>query len=242
MAANVAMAMIYCPLSFQVHIREMYLFEDSFFKMTFHHLHYLDAPARYHTYNGHTYRIIDRVTSLQFKPDSFTMPTSRRPSTPDTLFENKTMYVKPTFKKKQISFSPLPPKHHSIALEEDSVNKEQQGEGDTQQREEEEGITLSATIHVAVRRDASLFKIEKTKDCQEDTPIETNSMDSEIIDEANAMKSANAGLLTPPDSPQTQSQFDREISSESYLDLSLHPHIIHVHKVSFLHNVRGAVH
>ncbi|GAN03533.1 hypothetical protein MAM1_0042d02988 [Mucor ambiguus] len=191
-----------------------------------------DAPTRYHTYNGHTYRIIDRVTSLQFKPDSYTMPSSRRPSTPDTLFENKTIYVKPAFKKRQISFSPLPPKHHSIALE-DSDNEEQEeggGDEDELEEEEEEGITQSATIHVAVRRDASLFKIKKVKDCQEEAAIETNNMDSEIIDQANAPKSANAGLLTPPDSPQTQSQFDREISSESYLDLNLHPHIVPVHK------------
>ncbi|KAL9537284.1 hypothetical protein MBANPS3_011916 [Mucor bainieri] len=200
-----------------------------------------DAPTRYHTYNGHTYRVIDRVTSLQFKPDSYTMPTSRRPSTPDTLFENKTIYVKPTFKKKQISFSPLPPKHHNTTLE-DSNNEEEEGarrgdedgleeDEEEEEEEEDEGITQSATIHVAVRRDASLFKIEKVKDCQEEATIGTNNMDSEIIDEeATAPKSANAGLLTPPDSPQTQSQFDREISSESYLDLSLHPHIVHVHK------------
>ncbi|KAF1800164.1 hypothetical protein V8B55DRAFT_1161390 [Mucor lusitanicus] len=198
-----------------------------------------DTPARYHTYNGHTYRIVDRVTSLQFKPDSYTtMPTGRRPSTPDTLFENKTICVKPIFKKKQISFSPLPPKHHSIEVE-DSDNEEEGGDQEEdeeveEEEEEEEEIAQSATIHVAVRRDASLFKIEKAKDCQEEqatSTIETNNMDSEIIDEANAPKSANAGLLTPPDSPQTQSRFDREIvSSESYLDLSLHPHIIHVHK------------
>lgn len=197
--------------------------------MTFHHLH-LDAPTRYHTYNGHTYRIIDRVTSLQFRPDSYTIPTSRRPSTPDTLYENKTIHVKPTFKKKQISFSPLPPKQHSIELE-DSDNE---GEEEEEEEEEEEGITQSATIHVAVRRDASLFKIEKVKDCQEEAPIETNTKDNEIVDE----NAANAGLLTPPDSPQTQSQFDREISSESFLDLSLHPHIIHVHKVSYIHRYR----
>ncbi|KAL7321615.1 hypothetical protein PS15m_001371 [Mucor circinelloides] len=177
-----------------------------------------DAPTRYHTYNGHTYRIIDRVTSLQFRPDSYTIPTSRRPSTPDTLYENKTIHVKPTFKKKQISFSPLPPKQHSIELEDSDYEGEEE--------EEEEGITQSATIHVAVRRDASLFKIEKVKDCQEEAPIETNTKDNEIVDE----NATNAGLLTPPDSPQTQSQFDREISSESFLDLSLHPHIIHVHK------------
>ncbi|KAK4521366.1 uncharacterized protein ATC70_011981 [Mucor velutinosus] len=189
-----------------------------------------DAPARYHTYNGHTYRVIDRVTSLQFKPDSYT--TNRRSSTPDTLFENKTMYVKPTFKKKQISFSPLPPKHHSIAWEDkkDGEGGEDEQELEEEEEEEEEGITQSATIHVAVRRDASLFTIEKAKDCQEEATIETNNMDNETIDEANAVKSANAGLLTPPDSPQTQSQFDREIGPESYLDLSLHPHIIHVHK------------
>lgn len=100
-----------------------------------------------------------------------------------------------------------------------------------EEEEEEEGITQSATIHVAVRRDASLFKIEKVKDCQEEAPIETNTKDNEIVDE----NATNAGLLTPPDSPQTQSQFDREISSESFLDLSLHPHIIHVHKVSHIH-------
>ena len=182
--------------------------------------HYIDTPLRYHTYNGHTYRIIDRVTSLQFQSDSFPMTNNRRPSSPDAMF-----HVKPTFRKKRISFSPLPPKHSSIEIEDS----------------EEEEITKSATIHVAVRRDASLFKIEKVspKDCQQDTPIDVSGINNNIVTQ-NAVESAqqdkkepkDAGFLTPPDSPQTQSQFDREISSESYLDLSLHPQIIHVHKVS----------
>lgn len=188
--------------------------------------HYIDTPPRYHTYNGHTYRIIDRVTSLQFQSDSFPMTNSRRPSSPDAMF-----HVKPTFRKKQISFSPLPPKHNSIEIK----------DSDEEEEEEEDGITQSATIHVAVRRDASLFKIEKAspKDCQQDTPIDVSDINNDTITQSAVESSQqdkndpkDAGLLTPPDSPQTQSQFDREISSDSYLDLSLHPQIIHVHKVN----------
>ncbi|KAI8645288.1 hypothetical protein BD408DRAFT_382581 [Parasitella parasitica] len=184
-----------------------------------------DAPARYHTYNGHTYRIIDRVTSLQFKSDSLPAINSRRPSSPDSLFDHKTFHVKPAFRKKQISFSPLPPKHNSVSL-------------DDSEDDDEEEITQSATIHVAVRRDASLFKIEKAVSKETMTPIESSSIKSDTIGQ-NAVKllppdnkkpSSDAGLLTPPSSPQPQSQFDREISSEADLDLTLQPHIIHVHK------------
>ncbi|CEP19190.1 hypothetical protein [Parasitella parasitica] len=187
-----------------------------------------DAPTRYHTYNGHTYRIVDRVTSLQFKSDSLPAINSRRPSSPDSLFDHKTFHVKPAFRKKQISFSPLPPKQHNISLE------------DSEDDDEEEEITQSATIHVAVRRDASLFKIEKVASKETMTPIESNDMKSGTISQ-NAVKllppdrkilSPDAGLLTPPSSPQPQSQFDREISSESYLDLTLYPQIIHVHKLN----------
>ncbi|KAI7892793.1 uncharacterized protein EV154DRAFT_385256, partial [Mucor mucedo] len=132
----------------------------------------LDSPSRYHTYNGHSYRVIDRVTSLQFQTNSSYI---RRPSA-DTILV-------------------------------DVCSKEY--EKNVVDDDDEEIVSVS-DIHVAVRRDASLFKIEKV-------PSKEESPDNLGV---------TAGLLTPPHSPQ----FDintAEISSEP---LILLPHIIHVQK------------
>lgn len=198
------------------------------------------------TFHGHTYRIIDKVTSLQFQHQQplDSVYNNRRCSAETILSvkkendkKNQIVYMKPTpvirkptNKKRQISFSPLPPKCDT----EDDDN------------ESEEEYYTNTTIHVAVRRDASLFKIEKVSKNPLGTAIlrPVNNHNDTITAEVQQQeqqqctekqdKKEDVGLPTPPNSPQdVYSDTSKErISSESDLDLNTLPQIIHVHKAS----------
>ncbi|KAG2212633.1 hypothetical protein INT47_000609 [Mucor saturninus] len=181
---------------------------------------FTDSPSRYHTYNGHSYRVIDRVTSLQFQTNSSYI---RRPSADTILvdvcskeYEKNVVFVTPNRKqtitttKRRISFAP-----------EDIVSSD----------DDDEEIVSVSDIHVAVRRDASLFKIEKVPS-KEESPVALEALhpldEHALLNENKDNLGVTAGLLTPPYSPQ----FDintAEISSEP---LILLPHIIHVQKLN----------
>lgn len=191
----------------------------------------LDSSSRYHTYNGHSYRAIDRVTSLQFQTNSSFI---RRPSA-DTILvdlcskeqEKNIVFVTPNRKqtitttKRRISFAP-----EYIASSDDDDD------------DNDEEILSVSDIHIAVRRDASLFKIEKVPSTKDEEslvtiqsievrhPLEENTLLKENKDNVGVV---TAGLLTPPHSPQFDISTTTEISSEP---LFLLPHIIHVQKVN----------
>lgn len=97
--------------------------------------------------------------------------------------------------------------------------------------DDDEEIVSVSDIHIAVRRDASLFKIEKVPS-KEESPVALEALhpldESTLLNENKDKLGVTAGLLTPPHLPQ----FDintAEISSEP---LILLPHIIHVQKVN----------
>jgi hypothetical protein len=220
---------------------------------------HLDSPLFHRNqqiFHGHTYRVIDRVTSLQFQQQQLldSAYNGRRPSA-DTILSVKKendkkkqiVYMKPTAvvrkptKKRQISFSPLPP---------NIIDDEEE------ESEEEEEI-YNTDIHVAVRKDASILKIGKAtnnpleativnsnndtitevkQDKKEDaglpTPPSSPQDVYDTITEVEQDKKEDAGLPTPPDSPQDMYDINEHIgSSESDLDLITLPQIIHVHKV-----------
>lgn len=278
------------------------------------------TPSRYHNYNGHTYRVIDRVTSLQFQQGVDSVYNSRRPSA-DTILvdlclkkEQDKVYVKPTLQRKKstlskqrsfIAASPAPAapaltnSNRNSLITATSSNRDSFTTTTTTNSnrnsivtiassiEDEESVIMPTTaIHVAVRQNASLFKIEKSaskahkeeqqkslnaavttanktitpKDAltpvvppippqyllsQQQINIEKKRVSfseekaKSIIKKKSSLQFAanNNGLFTPPDSPQSlQNQFvsgdNREISSETYLDLNNLPPMIHVQKVN----------
>ncbi|RCI00972.1 hypothetical protein CU098_008632 [Rhizopus stolonifer] len=116
----------------------------------------------------HTYRMIDRATSLQFQTDS--AYNSRRPSVDTVLVDliKEKSQVVYTIKQR-----PLQRKSITISLEDDSSDEE---------------VLPTSTIHVAVRKNASLFKLEKDNNTK-NTTIQQN-------------------IITPPDSPQADTSLN----------------------------------
>lgn len=159
------------------------------------------------------------MTSLQFQTNSSYI---RRPSADTILvdvcskeYEKNIVFVTPNRKqtitttKRKISFAP-----------EDIVSSD----------DEDEEIVSVSDIHVAVRRDASLFKIEKVPS-KDESPVLLEALhpldEDTLLKENKDNLGVTAGLLTPPQSPQCDIN-TAEISSEP---LILLPHIIHVQKV-----------
>ncbi|GAA5810988.1 hypothetical protein MFLAVUS_004417 [Mucor flavus] len=190
-----------------------------------------DQSSRYHTYNGHSYRVIDRVTSLQFQSDA---KYSRRPSADTILADlglNQEKANSRTQQSRKISFA-----------KEDSDDDDDDEEEEEEEEEEEVAIT---DIHIAVRRDASLFKIEKVPTTRDraltDTPPSTLSIvkNKPIIPPIHhdvmsvALPEEPKILLTSPSTPQNI--FDTAESTTTFAEpllntLLLLPHIIHVQK------------
>ncbi|KAI9265421.1 hypothetical protein EDC94DRAFT_604855 [Helicostylum pulchrum] len=181
-----------------------------------------DQSSRYHTYNGHSYRVIDRVTSLQFQSDA---KYSIRPSA-DTILAD--------FCLNQVNSKNRQAKRISFAKEDSDDNDD----------EEEEEVAIT-DIHIAVRRDASLFKIEKvpTRDrALTDTPSSTLPIvknkpiiphppliDHDVM--SVALPDEPTVLLTPPSTPQNI--FDTAeptTNDEPLLNTLLLLHIVHVQK------------
>lgn len=208
------------------------------------------SPYRNHqTFHGHTYRVIDRVTSLQFQNQQLlnSAYNNRRPSAETILNikkendkKNQILYMKPTpalrkpAKKQQISFSPLPSTCNNTNDEEES--------------EEEEICYTNATIHVAVRRDASLFKIEKVINNPLGTtvlrPVKNNDTSTAVKQQQQQqqqyikkqIEKADVGLPKLPDSPSdVYDTTTALIDSESDLDMNTLPRVIHVHKVNLIY-------
>ncbi|GAA5795381.1 hypothetical protein HPULCUR_000737 [Helicostylum pulchrum] len=190
-----------------------------------------DQSSRYHTYNGHSYRVIDRVTSLQFQSDA---KYSIRPSA-DTILAD--------FCLNQVNSKNRQAKRISFAKEDSDDNDD----------EEEEEVAIT-DIHIAVRRDASLFKIEKvpTRDrALTDTPSSTLPIvknkpiippppliDHDVM--SVALPDEPTVLLTPPSTPQNI--FDTAeptTNDEPLLNTLLLLHIVHVQKVfiEYIHQV-----
>jgi hypothetical protein len=150
--------------------------------------------SRYHTYNGHSYRVIDRATSLQFQHMQDSIYNSRRPSADIILVdlclkkEQEKVYVKSNSlqhrksrNKKRRSFKATTTASTSRASMEIS---------------DEEEEVLKA-IHVAVRRDASLFKIVKDKPIQDNIALTTTNKNYHSAVVTTTAAAAAAAITTP---------------------------------------------
>lgn len=238
------------------------------------------------------------MTSMQFKqPSDSPIINSRRPSADSHLLvtssgnkEKNVIYLKPNTIRKTVHNSRLPSRPSSPTsippLPPIPKHIQQQQQQQQQDDSDEEEEYTSTAIHVAVRRDASLFKIEKLSNNSNlkeslnsssvtiattpsiasihpssnspaspplppppnTIPIAQKSsfMSSKqsfqatekkrvsFSDDKNKKKKRDMGLLTPPDSPYGQNQFDttKVIQPDSFLDLNANtPPLIHVQKV-----------
>lgn len=107
---------------------------------------------------NHTFQVIDHATSLKSRSE-FT----KRPTTTDVLYHKAS--VKPT----KVALK--------ATLNDDIANKQRLSCDSSSSSE----VEFPTTIHVAVRKDASLYTIQKKE---------------------TSRKLADTGLLTPPESPQ----------------------------------------